>query len=422
MNLKSTVFYSGLATVVRIASGLITSKAAAYFLGPSGVAFVAQFQNFLSLLSTGANLGIGHGVIKLLSEEDKDDGETKKELLSTAICISFGSALLTSLSIVIFNSQIAFYLFKTNEYNSIVMALGLMSTLTGLTTLMLQVLNGFRQIQAMIAARIAASLAGVIISVICIYQMRLYGALLALILSQVSSFVITIYFSRSKFWFSRAYMFKGFYSKRARNFSKYALMTMVSAILLNWRQVFLRDHIIVHLSSETAGIWQAVWKVSEMHVSVIVLSLSVYYLPKLSGLELQKEVRTEIYKVFRTILPIVLASSVAIYFLRGFILSILFTSEFERGGDLFLFQLLGDVFKISAWLISFQMIAKGMYKEHIFSEVLFFLGYIGISIYLLDGYGVLGVTYAHAIIYFLYLLGMVFLFRGTLFNTNSEGT
>ena len=60
MNLKSTVFYSGLATVVRIVSGLITSKAAAYFLGPSGVAFVAQFQNFLSLLSTGANLGIGH--------------------------------------------------------------------------------------------------------------------------------------------------------------------------------------------------------------------------------------------------------------------------------------------------------------------------------------------------------------------------
>ena len=273
----------------------------------------------------------------------------------------------------------------------------------------------------MIAARIVAS-SGVIISVICIYQMRLYGALLALILSQVSSFVITIYFSRSKFWFSRAYMFKGFYSKRARNFSKYALMTMVSVILLNWRQVFLRDHIIVHLSSDTAGIWQAVWKVSEMHVSVVVLSLSVYYLPKLSGLELKKEVRAEIYKVFRTILPLVLASSGAIYLLRGFILSILYTSEFERGGDLFLFQLIGDVFKVSAWLISFQMIAKGMYKEHIFSEVLFFLGYIAISIYLMDGFGVLGVTYAHAIIYFLYLLGMVFLFRDTLFNTKSEGT
>lgn len=422
MNLKSTVFYSGLATVVRIASGLITSKAAAYFLGPSGVAFVAQFQSFLGLLGSGANLGIGHGVVKLLSEEDKDSGQTKKELLSTAICISIGSGLLMSTAIAIFHGQIAHYLFKTNEYDSIVLAIGLTATLTGLTTLMLQVLNGFRQIRAMIAARIGASLAGVIISVICIYQMRLYGALLALILAQVSAFLITIYFSRSKFWFSRAFMFKGFYSKRARNFSKYALMTMVSAVLLNWRQMFLRDHIIVHLSSETAGIWQAVWKVSEMHVSVIVLSLSVYYLPKLSGLELQKEVRAEIYKVFRTILPLVLASSVAIYLLRGFILSILYTSEFERGGDLFLFQLIGDVFKVSAWLISFQMIAKGMYKEHIFSEVLFFLGYIGISIYLLDEFGVLGVTYAHAIIYFLYLLGMVFLFRDTLFNIKSEGT
>jgi hypothetical protein len=40
----------------------------------------------------------------------------------------------------------------------------------------------------------------------------------------------------------------------------------------------------------------------------------------------------------------------------------------------------------------------------------------------LDAFGVLGVTYAHAIIYFLYLLGMVFLFRDTLFNTKSEGT
>ena len=146
--------------------------------------------------------------------------------------------MLTSLSIVIFNSQIAFYLFKTNEYNSIVMALGLMSTLTGLTTLMLQVLNGFRQIRAMIAARIVASLAGVIISVICIYQMRLYGALLALILSQVSSFVIPIYFSRSKFWFSRAYMFKGFYSKRGQEL----------------QQVCTYDNGISHLAELETGI------------------------------------------------------------------------------------------------------------------------------------------------------------------------
>ena len=187
--------------------------------------------------------------------------------------------------------------------------------------------------------------------------------------------------------------------------------------------MFLRDHIIVHLSSETAGIWQAVWKVSEMHVSVIVLSLSVYYLPKLSGLEVQKEIRAEIFKVFRTILPLVAASSVAIYFLRGFILSQAFVYRRIRAGR--------RSFSLSAAWRCIQDLGlvdqlpndrQRDVQGHIFTEVLFFLGYIGISIYLLDGFGVLGVTYAFTIIYFLYLLGMVFLFRDTLFNTKSEGT
>ncbi len=70
MNLLKTSFLSGIVTAFKILSGLVTTKIMAIFVGPSGVAIVANFNNIATIFTTFANGGISSGVTKYIAECD----------------------------------------------------------------------------------------------------------------------------------------------------------------------------------------------------------------------------------------------------------------------------------------------------------------------------------------------------------------
>ena len=82
--------------------------------------------------------------------------------------------------------------------------------------------------------------------------------------------------------------------------------------------------------------------------------------------------------------------------------------------ELFLYQLLGDVIKIAAWLLGFIMVAKAMTKLSIFGEILFTLSFVGLVIFFVNLYGLIGVTIAFMVNYFMYLIFLYFSLKGYL--------
>ena len=99
-----------------------------------------------------------------------------------------------------------------------------------------------------------------------------------------------------------------------------------------------------------AGQWQAVWKISEVYLSVLTIALSTYYLPKLSSLSGAASILKEINSTALVVIPFAALLALAVYLFRDLAIFILFTDEFKLARDLFLVQLCGDVVKISSWL------------------------------------------------------------------------
>jgi len=137
---------------------------------------------------------------------------------------------------------------------------------------------------------------------------------------------------------------------------------------------------------------------------VVTTSLSTYYLPRLSELNNIDELKKEIFYGYRILLPITLIMASCIYLLREYIVLILFTPKFMPMTNLFLFQLIGDVLKITAWLMSFLMLAKAMIKLFIVSEIVFGCSFVLFSYLFINQYGLVGATYAYALNYLLYLI------------------
>jgi PST family polysaccharide transporter len=80
--------------------------------------------------------------------------------------------------------------------------------------------------------------------------------------------------------------------------------------------------------------------------------------------------------------------------------------------NLFIYQMIGDFFKIAGWLLAFNMLARSMTKIFIATEILFPSLYV-LNSYLLVDYGgtVVGVTQAYLINKVLYFIVMIIIFR-----------
>lgn len=421
MDLKTTTLWSALSTIIRMLAGIISVKFVAYIVGPSGVALIGQLQSFISITNSGANMGMGQGTIKYLSEDRKDKIKHQK-IVSSSFFVTVFCSIIISTVILVFYNTIGNYLFKTNDFDFIIIILALSLSFYAVQQILTQALNGYQEIKKLIVAKIVTSIIGLIFTLLLVYIAGVEGALLALVITQVIGFIVLIYFSLKSSWFKKEMFFSGYDKETLKRLFKYSLMTFVSVILLNVRQIYLRDYVIENLSANAAGHWQAIWKISEIYLTVITFSLSIYYLPKLSSVNDKQTLKKEIFKGYKLLLPVVFVLSILMYLFRDLIILILFSKEFNPVRDLFLYQLIGDVLKIASWLLSFMMIAKAMTKEFLITEVVSISLFLILSLCFFNNYGILGLTYAYAINYAIYLIMMIVLFRKLLFKKHKPIT
>lgn len=421
MDLKTTTLWSALSTIIRMLAGIISVKFVAYIVGPSGVALIGQLQSFISITNSGANMGMGQGTIKYLSEDRKDKIKHQK-IVSSSFFVTVFCSIIISTVILVFYNTIGNYLFKTNDFDFIIIILALSLSFYAVQQILTQALNGYQEIKKLIVAKIVTSIIGLIFTLLLVYIAGVEGALLALVITQIIGFIVLIYFSLKSSWFKKEMFFSGYDKETLKRLFKYSLMTFVSVILLNVRQIYLRDYVIENLSANAAGHWQAIWKISEIYLTVITFSLSIYYLPKLSSVNDKQTLKKEIFKGYKLLLPVVFVLSILMYLFRDLIILILFSKEFNPVRDLFLYQLIGDVLKIASWLLSFMMIAKAMTKEFLITEVVSISLFLILSLCFFNNYGILGLTYAYAINYAIYLIMMIVLFRKLLFKKHKPIT
>lgn len=419
MNFLSTSILSAISTVVRLASGLVINKIVAVYIGPAGVALIGQFQNFLGIITTVGNGAVNSGVTKYVAEYNEDE-QQRNGIISAAFRITFIFSLIIG-ALVFFNSiYLSIFILNTEEYSFVFKVLGVLLIFIGLNTVLLSIINGLKQIKWLIAIQVSGSLLSLLITSVLTIKYAVLGALLAMVIVQALILIIIfpIAFKKLNIKIGLNNKVGKVYYRRLFGFS---LMAIVSVITGSVTQILIRNHLIVKYSIEQAGYWQSVWMISTMYLMVLTTAFSTYYLPTLSELHHREELRKEILSGYKLIIPFVIISATSIFLLRDLIIQVLFTSEFLEMRSLFLFQLIGDFFKMASWTLAFLMAAKAMTKTFIITEIVFSASFYILTVLFTQRYGLAGVTYAHALNYLGYLILMLYLFRDIVFNKKKVG-
>lgn len=405
MNLIKTSLLSAFATIIKILIGFVLNKILAVYVGPAGVALLGQFSNYSAMLTTFGTSGITSGVTKYIAEYS-GESDKQKNVVSTSLGIAFFCSLVFGCGNYVFAEDISIKLFNTTEYTSIFKVFAVSLVFTSVNTILLSILNGYKQIKLYISVGILNSCIGLAMTYGLAVKYHVFGALLSVVLTQSVVCITTLLIVRRTEWFNFSFL-KGKFDKTIlAKLSKYTLMALTSASVGPVSQILVRNYLTMHLSLDDAGYWQAVTKISDVYLMVITTSLSTYYLPRLSEIKDKCELKKEIFRGYKILLPVTIAMACSIYFLREYIVLILFTPKFMPMKELFLFQLIGDVMKISSWLLAFLMLAKAMVRLFIISEIIFSFSFVGFTYFFVNHFGLAGITYAYSINYFLYLIMM----------------
>ncbi len=409
MNLIKTSFYSSLSTAVSFVSGFIVTKVVAEKIGPKGIAYLGQFQNTTAILSMLGTSAIAMGVIKYLAEY-KDDHFKKQQLINTAFAIVFFSSLIISLFVIAASGYLSLAAFKTIDFWIVYFTFGILLMAISFNIIFLAILNGLKKIRIFTIINISTSIIGILFTVVLAYLFGIMGVLFSSMSTALLIFSINIYFFK-KLGIIWKPNFRTFDRGIMKMLSGYSIMAIVVGFVSPAMQIMVRNKIINDLSVADAGYWQAITKISDYYLGFITTVLAVYYMPKLSEIKDSVELRSEILKGYKIILPVVGALAICIWLLKGVIIHLLFTPEFLPMKSLFTFQLIGDFLKIGSWLLTYIIIAKALSKTYIITELAFAITYVALSYFLIDNFGLIGSTYAFAITYALYWMLMAILVR-----------
>lgn len=411
MNLFRTSVLNGVAVLIKTITMFVLNKILAVYLGPTGYAAIGQFQNFIQMVTTFASSAINTAVVKYTAEYHED--ETKQRAVwKTAGSIVFLFSFVFAILILIFQKQLALYIFQSLKYQTIFIWFAVFLIFFNFNTLFLAILNGKKEILKLVLANIAGSLFALVITGVLAIKLQLYGALIALSIYQSIAFIVTLILCHRADWFEFSSLLGKIDLGITKKFASFILMALVSAICVPLSQMLIRAYLTQEFSLAYAGYWEAMIRLSTVYLLLVTTTLGVYYLPRLSELNAIDEIKKEVYLGYKFIFPLAVVGGICVFILRDWIINLLFSPSFAPMQDLFLWQMMGDALKIGSWILAYLMLSKAMTKLYICTEIIFTVSLIALTYICTQVFGFEGVSIAHLINYGLYWIVIsLFIFK-----------
>jgi PST family polysaccharide transporter len=395
--------------LLKLIFGFITSKALALYVGANGMAYVGNFRAFLNVLENFSLLGIQNAVVKYVSEFQNDKSKLKSVLATFGILL-LTSSIAISLFLILGADYLSKQIFNHSEiYSYVFYSIAVVFPLYVFSMFCISVVNGFQEYKNVIYIQIISSAIALIFSVFFIYYYSTIGALVSLIFAPIFVFFVSLFYLKKHIRFRDVLSIDFFDFKILKNLSEYVLMALVSGVIGSFVLLEIRTDIVSITGLQQAGIYEGLQRISSYYLLFVSSIMAIYFYPKLA--EANSNSKEIVLHYLKTIIPLFTIGLVIIYFLRKYIIQVLFSSEFESMESLFLWQLIGDVLKATSLIFGTLLIAKKQTKVFIITEIISLCIMYFSSNWMLHSIGINGIVQAYAFTYLIYLVVLVIYFR-----------
>ena len=397
--------------LVRLISGFISSKAIAYFIGPSGMALMGNLRNFTSTLENIGILGLQNGIVQN-SAKNQESKEQLNHWVTSLFWFFFILSIALSLLVFLGNGFFGKQIFgSSSNYYFILNFIAFVIPFQVLHLFFVAILNGFSEYKKVTSISIFSYIVGLLISLFLMWKYGISGALVSISVLSVFQFLFSGYYFGQYFSLQLILQNRKIDFRTLKHLLPLGLMTLFSAVVGPIIYIFIRNFITREASLAAAGFYEAMQRISGFYMMFITTLITFYFLPELTKAKSLDTERKLILAFYKGIIPIFGVGLVLIYFLRNFVIQVLLTKEFELVSDLFLWQLLGDFFRALSLILGIRFYAKKMMKDYFITEIISFAVLFSSSYLLIPKLGSEGAVMAYAITYGVYFVVLLIYFR-----------
>jgi len=386
-------------------AGAASAKAVAVLAGTVGVGAVGLFSSLLTVLVLVGGAGFGVAAVRLVagSLSVGDPGGVRATVAAARRMTLLVSSLLAVL-VIVAREPLSAVLFGSDAPAAQVGLVGAAVPLLALAGVEVAIVNGFHNVRrlALVTATTALATAATLVAGVGLAGTDgvapglLGGAISALVIARAATWGLVPASSGS--------LDVGPASRRLANIG---LPYVGSQLLGTGAQMLIPFVVLSLLSASDVGLYRAATTLSVAYLAFLLNAMAQDYYPRLAGArgapDLRRLAQAQLQLVMAIAAPIVLVA-IAV---APIAIQVFYSNAFAPATDLLRWQLIGDLVKLPAWVLSFVILARGSGRRFLVVEAVGGVAYAvlataGIALLGLEGAGI--AYLATYVIYFVAVL------------------
>jgi antigen flippase len=361
----------GSSSLINIVVGMVSAKFAAVLIGPRGTGMMNLLQGLVAMVSLIATLGVGTALVRdgayALAHEDLGGFAA---LRRAAWLLFWTVGGLAAAFMALFHVPLSRVMLGGAQYRDFVL-LGAVMMLFGLAdSLQRAVLNAYQRIGILAKATVWQCVLGAACSVGAIWFWREKGIGVALLCPAVLGWAI----SRAYLWRLEGPLPQAPLPEAIQWVSRlvrFGIPLTISMFLGSGVQTLLPTLVLHSLGRESVGYFGAAVIISTRYLLFVTSSMGQDYYPRLSAVsdrpaELSEAVNQQLRLVLLLVAPLILGMLA----LTPILVPLLYSSAYLPTVDVLEWQLIGDLFKMTSWMMGFVILARGSSKAVLFTETI----------------------------------------------------
>ena len=404
--LRSSSIIGG-SSIVMMLIRMVRTKAVALMLGPAGVGLEAVFDSIVVLAKTVFDFGLGTSGVRevaVAAATGSDEAVARTVFTLRRVCLVLGVA--GGLTVFFGADVISTVAFGDVSQSGNIRLLSLMVAFGPIATGWAALLTGMRRIGDLARMNVWGTLAGAGLSIPFIYLWGAAGIAPYLVIAAGVALLIAWLYARRIPLVTVTLSHREVFA-RARGMMRLG-MALVATYLLSTGALFVVRILVTRTQGvESAGLFQAATALSMVYVGFILQAMGTDYFPRLTAVAFDDTrtnhtVNEQAEISFLLAIPGVLATVA----LSPWVISILYSSQFDLAADVLTWQMAGMLLRIVSWPLGFVLLARGRGVALVWTEVAAWSVYVLLSWLGLETFGLVGVGMAFLGLYIFHSIMM----------------
>jgi len=402
-DLIKSMLVIGSAQVLKILISIVRLKILAVLLGPSGVGLLSIYNSLLGMVKQTAGLGMeSSGVREIASSRGDEATLSRVRLVLFAAHLIQGT--LAMIAVWILRDRIATWLFGGAEQATEVGLIGIAILLSLLASAQTALLQGLRKIGDLGRVTVTSAFVGTLAGLAAVWLQSESGLIWFILLQPLVAVFIALHYTRRLPRPTDARLSLVETWNIWKPMAKLGAAFMLGGLATATTLLLVRGRVSQELGLDAAGYFAAAWGITMTYVGFLLGAMGADYYPRLTEVIHDKVAAVQLMND-QTQLGLAIGGPVLLLFigLAPWMITLLFSSAFEPAVTILQWQMVGNVFKLASWAISFSIVAAARGKTFFFMELSFNIVFFSMVFVFLPRVGLEVTAYAFVLGYLVYL-------------------